>query len=272
MRMVLLRGVPAVIVVVLLLIALAWVFQRRVIYFPDRLTPPLPSSARAVVLHTVDGLDLAAWSVPPPPDVTDRRIAVLVAHGNGGSRSGRMLLATALAGRGLTVLLLDYRGYGGNPGSPTEQGLAHDADAARSYLIGEAGFAADHLIYFGESLGTAVATGLAVRHPPAGLLLRSPFTDLAAAGSVHYPFLPVRALLRDRFPVAERVTQVKAPTIVVYGSADTIVPPSQSQAVADAAANLTQAIVVPDAGHNDRTFLDGPELLTAVETLAIAIG
>ena len=77
-------------------------------------------------------------------------------------------------------LLFHYRGYGGNPGSPSEEGLARDVLAARAYVVEEAGVPAVRLLYFGESLGAAVVTELAVEHPPAGLLLRSPFVDLAS--------------------------------------------------------------------------------------------
>jgi pimeloyl-ACP methyl ester carboxylesterase len=166
------------------------------------------------------------------------------------------------------VLLFDYRGYGGNPGSPSEEGLAHDVRAARQWLVGEAGVDQGRLLYYGESLGCAVVTELAVEHPPAGLVLRSPFTDLAAVGQVHYPFLPVRALLRDRYPVAEGIARVQAPTVVVYGGADAIVPPSQSRAVAEAAADLRELVEVPGADHNDPALLDGPALVAAVAQLA----
>ena len=90
---------------------------------------------------------------------------------------------------GFGVLLFDYRGYGGNPGSPTESGLALDVRAAFRFLVEEAGVPPQRLLYYGESLGAAVVTELATEHPPAGLLLRSPFVDLAAVGQVHYPFL-----------------------------------------------------------------------------------
>ena len=78
-----------------------------------------------------------------------------------------------------------------------------------------------------------MVTELAVEHPPAGLLLRSPFTELADTAAEHYPFLPVRLLLKDRFPVVEHVRRIQVPTTVVYGSADSVVPPEQSRAVAD---------------------------------------
>jgi fermentation-respiration switch protein FrsA (DUF1100 family) len=172
-----------------------------------------------------------------------------------------------LAAKGLAVLLLDYRGYGGNPGAPSERGLLTDARAARAYLIGH-GVPAHRLIYFGESLGAAVATRLAAEQPPAALVLRSPFTSLAAVGSHHYPLLPIRLLLRDRFPVSELINQVRAPTVVIYGSADTIVPPEQSAAVAAAAGGLVRVIEVAGADHNDAALLEGNDLIAAVFDLA----
>ena len=266
------RIVLVVLVCVALLAAAVWFLQRRLIYFPDRSAPPpaadvLPG-ARDVTLDTTDGLRLAAWLVPPPTGVPDRHIAVLVAHGNGGNRLGRAPLATALAGRGLTVLLVDYRGYGGNPGSPSEKGLARDVRAARTYLIDQAGFPAGRLLYYGESLGAAVVTALAAEHPPAGLVLRSPFIDLPAAGQESYPLLPVRLVLRDRFPVADLLAKVTAPTVVIYGTADTLIPPAQSKTVAKKAAGPVRLIAVEGADHNDKSLLDGPQLTDAVANLA----
>lgn len=259
--------------VVLVLGGAMWGLQRRLIYFPDQQVPPVAEvlpDGRDVTLVTGDGLALQAWIVAP--DAPDRRIAVLVAPGNGGNRAYRVPLAQRLAAAGFTVLLLDYRGYGGNPGSPDEEGLARDARAAARFLTGQAGFPAHRLIYFGESLGGAVLTRLAVEQPPGGLLLRSPFVDLAAVGRHHYPVLPVRALLRDRFPVAEPIRRVTVPTTVVYGTADSIVPPAQSRAVATAAGGPVEVVAVRGADHNDPALLDGDPIVTAVVDLAQRIG
>ncbi|MCI0686249.1 MAG: lysophospholipase, partial [Sporichthyaceae bacterium] len=147
-------------------------------------------------------------------------------------------------------------------------GLALDVRAARAYLVDRAGFGQNRIIYVGESLGSAVVTELATEHPPAGLVLRSPFVDLAAVGRHHYPFLPVRALLRDRFPVADLVGSIRAPTIVVYGTADTVVPAAQSRAVASRAGNLVRLVAVEGADHNDRVLLDGAQLVDAIIELA----
>ncbi|RSM56519.1 alpha/beta hydrolase [Actinoplanes sp. ATCC 53533] len=266
------RVVLVVLLFLALVVAVAWLLQRRLIHFPDASAPPpaaqVVAGAQDVVLHTDDGLRLGAWLVKPQPSAPDRRLAVLVAHGNAGNRQGRVPLAVALAGHGLTVLLVDYRGYGGNPGSPSEEGLARDVQAARSYLVDRAGIPAERLIYYGESLGAAVVTALAARHPPAALVLRSPFTDLPAAGREHYPFLPVRLFLRDRFPVGDLIAQVTAPTLIVYGTADTVVPPAQSVTVADRAAGPVRIVAVEGADHNDASLLNGPQLINAITELA----
>jgi fermentation-respiration switch protein FrsA (DUF1100 family) len=222
-------GAALVVALFTVLVGLFWAFQRSLIYLPDDgpvgvADTQLPG-ARDVTLTTSDGLRLGAWYLPGP---TADAPAVLVANGNGGHRGMRAPLARALGEAGLAVLLFDYRGYGGNPGSPSEEGLALDVRAAREFLLRDARVRPERLLYFGESLGAAVVTELATEHPPAGLVLRSPFVDLAAVGAVHYPFLPVRLLLRDRYPVSERISGVRVPTTVVYGSADSIVPPRRS--------------------------------------------
>jgi uncharacterized protein len=248
-----------------LIIGVAWLGQRRLIYFPDRAYPTPPESVAEVLLHTRDGLTLRAWRLSP--DGPNGHFAVLVAPGNAGHRGDRLPLARALAARGFTVLLLDYRGYGGNPGQPTEAGLAMDARAALHHLMA-GGFPLARVVYFGESLGAAVVGELATEHPPAGLLLRSPFTELAAVGTQHYPWLPVRRLLRDRHPLAEYITRIPVPTTVVYGTADSIVAPEQSRAVAHAAAGPVSAVAIPGADHNDPVLVEGDPVIDAVAALA----
>jgi fermentation-respiration switch protein FrsA (DUF1100 family) len=250
-------------------LALIWAMQRRLIYLPS--AGPVPPAAdmlegaRDVKLRTSDGLELGAWLFPPGAPING--MTVLVANGNAGDRSLRTPLARALAREGFGVLLFDYRGYGGNPGHPSEEGLARDVRAAYRFLTEAEGMRRDNLIYFGESLGAAVVTELATEYPPGGLVLRSPFTDLAAVGRVHYPFLPVSLLLRDRFPVLDHISQARVPTTVIYGTRDGIVPPEQSRDVARAAAGPTVLVEVR-ADHNEVALLNGPELINAVVELA----
>lgn len=265
-----LRVVVGAVVTALVAVGLLWIFQRRLVYQPDTSSVPraptvLPGG-RDVTLRTVDGLELTAWYVAAPPSPC--RGTVLVAGGNAGNRLGRAPLAQALSSAGLGVLLIDYRGYGGNPGAPSEQGLAADIRSAHRFLTVEEGLAEHELVYLGESLGAGVVSELAVEHPPAGLVLRSPFVDLATAAAEHFPLLPVRLLLWDRFPVRQHVGEIRVPIAVIYGTADTVVPPEQSRAVADGAAGPVQAIAVPGADHNDRVLLDGPAVISAVVTVA----
>ncbi|WP_232832011.1 alpha/beta hydrolase [Nocardiopsis sp. FIRDI 009] len=255
--------------VLILLGGLMWGMQRWLVYLPTGGAPPpaaeVVSGARDLRLRTGDGLELGAWLVPPRG--ADRGTAVLVANGNSGNRETRAPLARALADEGFTVLLFDYRGYGGNPGRPSEGGLASDARAASDALVA-LGHTPDRTVYLGESLGAAVLSGLAAERPPAALLLRSPFTSLADVAAHHYPFLPVRALLRDRYPVRATVARIDRPTTVVLGGQDRIVPPEQSRAVAAASPRLVEEVVVAGADHNDAALVHGPELVAALVRLA----
>jgi uncharacterized protein len=248
--------------------------QRRLVYFPSRLPVPpageMIAGARDVALRTDDGLELGGWLVTPSRGALG--VAVLVANGNAGDRSMRAPLAAALAREGLTTLLFDYRGYGGNPGAPTEPGLALDARAARRALVEHSRLPSRRLVYFGESLGTAVVAELATHQRPAGLVLRSPFVDLASVGRAHYPFLPVGRLLLDRYPLAAHLAEVDVPTTVVYGTGDSIIPPEQSLAVARAARGPTRIVTVHGADHNDPALVDGPQVIGAVLEMAELVG
>ena len=266
------RGLVVVLLLAGTVMAMLWALQRQLIYFPD--PGPVPpaadviAGARDVTLHTADGLDLGAWFVPASGPV-DTGMAVLVAPGNGGNRAGRAELAQQVSRRGLAVLLMDYRGYGGNPGSPSEDGLAADADAAVAVLV-QLGYPPQRTLYFGESLGTGVVAALQARHPPAGIVLRSPFTELADVGAHHYPWLPVRALLRDRFPVVESLATSEVPVTVIYGDRDSVVPSELSARVADQAPSLAERVVLAGADHNDRVMF-GSRVAEAVARLAHSV-
>ncbi|UUI75065.1 lysophospholipase [Cellulomonas chengniuliangii] len=262
-------------VVALVLVGAVWVGQQSFVYHPARVPVPpaaerLPG-AQDVALRTSDGLDLGAWWLPPAEGC---RAAVLLAHGNGGNRSDRAALAGALNEHGFGVLMFDYRGYGGNAGRPTEAGLALDVRAARAYLLDEMGIDEQDLVYLGESLGTAVVSELAVEHPPAALVLRSPLTSLDEVGHALYR-VPVGWLLRDRYLVRENVGRLAVPTAVVYGTGDAIVPAAQSRDVARTAREAGVDVLeveVPGAGHNDEVLAEGPALIDALMAVAVRGG
>ena len=285
-------------------VGLLWAFQRRLIYLPS--PGPVPPAAAVlrgasdVSFPTADGLRLHGWFVPPTPvdnqtppsggSVTlpegaptpagrgdaragrgEARAAVLVCNGNGGDRSMRADLAAALTRLGLAVLLFDYRGYGGNPGSPTEAGLAADARAALAYLAGRPDVDPARVVYLGESLGAAVALRLATERPPAALVLRSPFASLAEVGRRHYPVLPVSLLLRDRYDSAALAGRLAAPLLVVAGGRDRIVPASHSRRLFAAAPEPKRLVVLEGADHNDHDLLAGPRLVDALRSFLASV-
>lgn len=256
------RRVLAIIVAaVAFALGLLWLMQRKLIYLPDSGVPSVAAALPGwtdVVLSTADGIDLGGWFLAPEPGAP----VVVVFNGNAGNRAGRAPLGAQLAAAGFGVLLFDYRGYGDNAGSPTEAGLARDARAAAAFVAQEA--PSHPVTYFGESLGAAVAIELATTVPPDVLVLRSPFTSMAEVASVHYPYLPVGALLRDEYPSVDRIGSVTAPLLVVAGSADSIVPLEQSRRLYEAAREPKQMVVVRAADHNDMALLAGEQLVAAV--------
>jgi fermentation-respiration switch protein FrsA (DUF1100 family) len=235
-------------------------------YFPttDVLSPAVAGvpAAEIVSFETEDGITLAGWFVPAA--VPSRRATVIVFNGNGGNRSYRGPLAAALADAGLSVLLFDYRGYGGNAGAPTEAGLAADARAARAYVASRPDVDPGRIVFFGESLGGAVAIALAAERPPAALILRSPFISATAIGQHHYRWLPVRWLLRDRYPSIDRIGRIDRPVLFIAGDRDSIVPADQTRALYEAAREPKALVIIPGADHNDAALLNGARMIREV--------
>ena len=257
--------VSIIVVPYLAVMAAAWLFQRHLIYLPAHDVPSpaavgLPA-AETVVLRAADGVELGAWLIPPGEPSTG--FTIVVFNGNAGHRAYRAEQAAALARRGVRTLLFDYRGYGGNAGSPGEDGLALDARAAADYLLTRQDVDPKRIVYFGESLGGAVAARLAVDRPPRALILRSPFASLAGVARHHYPFLPVRWLLKEQHDTAGFVARVTSPTLVISGDYDSIVPVEQTRAVFDAARGPKQLLTIK-GDHNDFDLLAGDEMLNGV--------
>lgn len=261
----------ALLVVGMLLI---WAMQRRLMYFP---TADVPSprdvgltQAEPVAFRTADDVTLHGWFLPAPPRAAQEsaRFTIVVFNGNAGNRAYRAPLAAALRRLGHAVLLFDYRGFGENSGAPTEAGLLADARAARAFLLARPDIDASRIIYFGESLGTAVAVRLAAEHPPAALILRSPFASMTEVARLHYPLLPVRWLLRDRWASIDRITQFPGPLLIIAGTRDSIVPLTHSRDLFDASPSASKQFVsVADADHNDAALVDGPHVMQAIASL-----
>jgi fermentation-respiration switch protein FrsA (DUF1100 family) len=231
------------------LLALMYVFQRSLMYFPDtRRTPPalagLPQ-AEEVRLTSSDGEKLIAWHVAP----REGKPVVLYFQGNGGALNLRVERFRWLIADGTGLMALSYRGYGGSSGEPSEQGLIRDAIAAYDFAV--ARYAPVHLVLWGESLGSAVAIALAADHKVGGLILDAPFTSAADVGAAAYPFVPVRWLIKDPFRSDLRIARVTAPILVRHGERDWVVPIRFGERLFALAREPKRMVRVPNAGHED---------------------
>ncbi len=224
--------------------------QRQLLYRPDRSRPDLGDltllGVREVMLTTSDGLSLLSWCLPPRPG----RPVIVYFHGNGGHigyRAGRL---RRFAGEGYGVLMAEYRGYAGNPGKPTEPGLLADGEAALDFLD-DARIDPGRLVLWGELLGSGVAVALAARRQIGSLVLEAPFTSVARAAQLHYPFIPAALMVRDKFDSLSRIGRVEAPLLVLHGERDRIVPVQMGRALLAAAMSPKEGWFSPAAGHED---------------------
>jgi fermentation-respiration switch protein FrsA (DUF1100 family) len=201
---------------------------------------------REVTLATPDGLALLAWFAPP----ADGKPVALYFHGNAGNLQDRANRIRAFTQAGYGVLIPEYRGYGGNPGTPNETAFFEDARIALEYLHTQ-GFDDARVVIFGESLGTGVAVATAAGRSVAALVLEAPYTTLAVMTALRFPYLPTGLMLEDRFDSLSRIGQVRAPILIMQGDQDSVVPPSLGQALYAAAPNPKELWVAKGGGHAD---------------------
>jgi fermentation-respiration switch protein FrsA (DUF1100 family) len=234
------------------LVALVYLFQSRLVYFPQigrqiAATPQAYGLAyEAVTLPTADGEKLAAWWVPHER----AEGTVLIFHGNAGNISHRIDYLTMFYRLGYSTLLIDYRGYGQSTGSPSEEGTYRDAEAAWQWLTGARGVPARDIVVLGESLGGAVAVWLAARVNPRALVVASCFTSVPDLGAQIYPFLPVRLISRFSYDSIATIKSVKAPVLIAHSREDDIIPFSHGRALFEAALEPKQFLEMR-GGHND---------------------
>jgi fermentation-respiration switch protein FrsA (DUF1100 family) len=236
--------------------------EHSFIYFPSAPLSGTPASVGLAFEEVWIGPAprLHAWFVPG-----DGPFTLLWLHGNGGNISSRLawlrLLRSALPWH---VLLVDYQGYGRSEGRPSEQNTYRDARVALTYLQAREAVDPARLVYYGESLGGAVAAHLASEAPPACLVLQSTFTSLLELARLHYPFLPVGTFLRSRYATLETIGQIAAPVFVAHGGQDEIVPVEQARRLYAAASEPKQLYLVEQASHNDFIDLAGPAYFQAL--------
>lgn len=215
----------------------------------------------AVDIRTDDGERIDGWWLPPPAG----HGVVVFLHGSPGTLAGTVDILGELARRGFGLLAIDYRGYGGSTGSPSERGLTADARAA--YDFARKAAPAAPIAAFGESLGTGVAVALAGQRKLAGLLLNSPFASLPRHWQMHALPLPYRWLMTERFDSEAAIAAVPAPVLILAGTGDAQTPVGEARRLYAAAHEPKTLIEVPGVGHL-MAWYDGAAKEKAMQALA----
>ncbi len=240
-----------------LLIVVVYFMQSRMLYLPGvpgrtlTMTPTdVGMDYQDVFIETTDGVTLHGWFI------AGRSSQVLLFfHGNAGNISHRLDSIQQFQDLGLSVLIVDYRGYGQSEGRTTERGIYRDADAAWQYLIEDRGIVASDILIFGRSLGASVAARLAAQHQPLALIVESSFTSVPDIAQDLYPWLPARWLSRLSHATREYVRDVKCPILVVHSRDDEIIPFRHGEAIF-ASANEPRTLLAIRGTHNDAFLRD----------------
>lgn len=243
-----------------LLIATAAImfFEERLIFFPER-GDVGPSPGEDVWLTPAHGARIHGWHLTRP----GARATLLHLHGNAGHLEYRRQLVTALAGLGVNVLAIDYRGYGKSEGGfPNERSANEDARAAYDWLRGRQ--PSLPVVLHGESLGAGPACELALHSQPAALILQSAFTSIPAMAAVVYPFLPLRPLIRTRFDNLTKIPKIAAPKLIIHSRRDEIIPFAMGEQLFAAAQPPKHKLWLSTSGHNDALFVEHAALMGTI--------
>lgn len=247
-----------------LLVVVMYFMQGRMLYLahmPGRTLTVTPANAgmdyEDVAIETADGVKLHGWFIPGPSS----RV-LLFFHGNAGNISHRLDSIRQFQELGLSVLIVDYRGYGQSEGRTTENGMYRDADAAWRYLIETRGIVASDIVIFGRSLGASVASWLAAQHQPLALIVESSFTSVPDIAQELYSWLPVRWLSRFSHATRDYIQNVRSPVLVVHSRDDEIIPFHHGEAIF-ASAQEPRTLLAIRGSHNDgflqdeQNYIDG---------------
>ncbi len=239
-------------VVYSIVLAIMYTMQRSFQYYPDRSLAGAPAAAGLRDMHEVfvtsdDGFKLQAWYQPPRQ--ADGMVMVYF-HGNAGHHAHRSSKIAHFIEAGYGVYLCGYRGYGGNPGRPSEQGFYSDARAGITWLNIQ-GIKSSQMIFYGESIGSGVAVQMAGEFTPTAVILEAPFTSAVDVARRHYSWLPVDWLLRDRFDNFSKIKSLKTDLLIVHGDEDAVTPIALAQKLFEAAQHPKEFITINRGGHSD---------------------
>ncbi len=228
-----------------------WVTQRSHVFRPgigplDLINSTVASYMSEETIRTTDGLALTAWYAQAQPG---QRTIVYI-HGNAGTLGDRHGRVQPYLERGFGLLLVGYRGYGGNPGEPTETGLYEDGRAHLDWLA-QQGVKDDQLVLYGESLGAAVATQMAIERRVGALVLEAPFASILLSARARFPMFAFDWLIKDKFANIEKIDKVNAPLFVIHGARDWVTPQRFGRMVFERAREPKSALWLEEAGHNN---------------------
>ncbi len=239
--------------------------EKRLIFCPDRsndsTTPDIYGlEYDDVTFRTEDGLNLNGWFVPGKKSSPDVDLHTLLwFHGNAGNINRRLDNIKMIYDRvPVNVFIIDYRQYGRSEGKISEKGTYIDARAALAYLHSRKEINQEKIIFFGRSLGSAVAVELALKEKCRALILETPFTSIKEMGKKLYPFLPVSLLLRTKYDSLAKIRNIKVPILIMHGDNDKLVPFEHGRELYEAANEPKEFYTIPGAGHND-THIEGGE-------------
>jgi fermentation-respiration switch protein FrsA (DUF1100 family) len=240
----------------------AYLGQRKLMYFPDRAhVLPVEVGLRGVeerTIETPDGARVIAWY----GKARWGKPTLLYFHGNGGSLAARTARIARFMEEGWGVYIMTYRGYGGSTGSPSE--AANVADARLAYAaLKQEGVPPGSIIAYGESLGSGIAVRIAAELPVAGVILDAPYTSIVDVAAQAYPFLPVRLFLTDRYESTRYIGAIKAPLLILHGARDGVVPVAMGRELARLAPEPKRLVVFPSGYHSD-LYINGNNAIDAV--------
>ena len=197
-------------------------------------------------LRTRDDEEIVTWYAP----ARHGQPTLLYFHGNAGDLSMRAERMANYLARGQGMMMMAYRGYNGSTGSPSERSNVADGILAFDTLVADGVRAADIIVY-GESLGSGVAVQVAAERPAGGVILDAPYTAIVDVAALHYPWLPARLLMRDRYETLGHIGKVRAPLLIVHGGRDDVIPVEMGRRVLAAAGGDKRLVEFPEAGHSD---------------------
>ncbi|ODS34845.1 MAG: Alpha/beta hydrolase family protein [Candidatus Scalindua rubra] len=273
------RYVIYLVIIILLIMIFPKFIEKRLIFHPDKSNDSITPDVYGleyddVTFQTEDGLNLNGWFVPgkkssPDDDLPACRAGrhtLLWFHGNAGNINHRLDNIKMLYDRvPVNVFIFDYRQYGKSEGRVSEQGTYIDARAALSYLRSRKDINHEKIIFFGRSLGSAVAVELALKEKCCAMILETPFTSIKEMGKKLYPFLPISLFIRTKYDSLSKIGDIKVPILIMHGDKDELVPIEQARKLYETADEPKEFYTIPGATHNDTHIVGGEEYFDVIK-------